>query len=176
MTSIDTILESVGINRQDLTTQVDEHRRMSGEMRLVLASHFPVEDLACAVEQLAARLTAISDEMTHNLGDYYVGGLAEDVIDMVNDADRKDVLEIMRLHLDLPTADGQGSAPILNTVPIFGYPDLKCVTHTVLNHAVRTFDHASYLVNVNTGEVSTVPPEQTAVQTAALLAQGASNV
>lgn len=174
MTSIDTILASVGINPQDLAAQVDEHRRMSGGMQLVLASHFPVEDLACAVEQLAARLAGIADEMSHNLEDYYAGGLAGDVIDMVDDSDRKDVIEIVRVHLDLP--DEHGLAPILNSVPIFGHPDLRCVTHTVLNHARRTFDHTSFLVNVNTGEITPVPQEQTAVETAALLSQEASDV
>lgn len=93
MTSIDSILESVGIDAQDLATQVYEHRRMSGEMQLVLASHFPVEDLACAVEQLAGRLAAIAEEVSYSLQDFHQGGIAKDVIHMVNDSDRKDALD-----------------------------------------------------------------------------------
>lgn len=177
MTSIDTILDSVGINRQDLSTQVDEHRRMSGEMQLVLASHFPVEDLACAVEQLAARLAGIADEMTHNLGDYYVGDLAGDVIDMTDDSDRKDATEIIRTHLGLEAVGTDGAAPLLSSVSIFGYPDLRCVTHTVLNYEEKSFDSTNYLVHIHTGDITPVPEDTTAVEAAALLAanNGGSN-
>lgn len=172
MTSIDTILDSVGIDRQDLTTQVDEHRRMSGEMQLVLASHFPVEDLACAVEQLAARLAGIADEMTHNLGDFYVGGLAGDVIDLVGDSDRKDATEIIRDHLGLGHVGADGAAPLLSSVSIFGHPDLRCVTHTVLNYDEKSFDSTNYLVDIHTGAVTPVPEDKTAVEAATLLAHG----
>jgi hypothetical protein len=175
MTSIDTILESVGINRQDLTTQVAEHRRMSHNMELVLANHFPVEDLACAVEQLASRLVEIAAELTHNMGDYYVGDLAGDVIDMVDDSDSKDVLEAVREHLGLPFKDEDGDAPIFSTCSIFEHPELRCVTQTVLDHALRTFVRSSYLVDVRTGTVTPVPAHLTAVETAALLAQEAAN-
>ncbi|WP_139187279.1 hypothetical protein [Pseudarthrobacter chlorophenolicus] len=169
MTSIDTILDSVGINWQDLASQVTEHRRMSGDMELVLASHFPVEDLACAVEQLAARLAGIADEMTHNLGDFYVGDLAGDVIDMTSDSDRKDATEIIRTHLGLGSNGPDGTAPILSSVSIFGYPDLRCVTHTVLNFEEKSFDSTSYLVHIHTGCITPVAENQTAVEAAGLL-------
>lgn len=172
MTSIDTILDSVGINRQDLTTQVSEHRRMSGDMQLVLASHFPVEDLACAVEQLAARLAGIADEMAHNRGDFYVGGLADDVIDMVNDSDRKDAAEMIRAHLGLEAAGPDGAAPLIGAVAIFGYPTLRCVTHTVLNYEKKSFDSTHYLVNIHSGHITPVPADKTAVEAAALLQEG----
>jgi hypothetical protein len=59
MTSLDTILGTAGIDPTDLTTTVDEHRRMSMNKDLVLADHFPVEDLAAGVEQFGDRLHRI---------------------------------------------------------------------------------------------------------------------
>lgn len=173
MTSIDSILDSVGINRQDLTTQVAEHRRMSGDMELVLANHFPVEDLACAIEQLASRLAGIAEDVAGGLGDYYVGDISQDVIDMV-DGQGADVVEAVRNHLALPAKDEDGQDPIFSTCSIFGHPELRCVTHTRLNFAAKAFDRDSYLVHSHTGAVTPVPAHLTAVETAALLAQEAT--
>lgn len=174
MTSIDTILESVGIDRQDLTTQVNEHRRMSGDMELVLASHFPVEDLACAIEQLAGRLAEIADDVSPEIGDFHVGGMAEAVLETVQGVGN-DALGIVREHLG-STAGTEAGGLILASVPIFGHPTLRCVTHTVLNHEKRSFDHTNYLVDIKTGEIAAVPQDTSAVEAAASLAQeGGSN-
>jgi hypothetical protein len=52
-------------------------------------------------------------------------------------------------------------------VPLFGYPDLRCVTHGILDHHRRTFVRISYLVSVSTGKVTRIP--DTMKETAALV-------
>jgi hypothetical protein len=59
MTSVDMILGTAGIDSTDMAATVDEHRRMSMNKELVLADHFPVEDLASGVEQFGDRLRRI---------------------------------------------------------------------------------------------------------------------
>jgi hypothetical protein len=156
MTSVNAILESVGINHADLTAQVNEHRRMRGD--LVPASRFPVGDLACALEQLASRLASIADGVASGIGDYYVGDMAADVISMVTDGG-KDPLELVRTHLG-PDA-GQA---LLTISPVFGHPDLRCVNHTVPDHSGKTSTLTSYLVDVRTGDVTPVPGGPTTIQ------------
>jgi hypothetical protein len=156
MTSVNAILESVGINHADLTAQVNEHRRMRGD--LVPASRFPVGDLACALEQLASRLASIAEDVSRNLGDYYLNDMAQDVLDAVNDGG-KDPLELVRTHLGPDAAQAQ-----LTSSPVFGYPDLRCVNHTVLDHSDKTSTLTGYLVDVRSGDVTPVPGGPTTVR------------
>ena len=166
MTSLETIYESVGINLQDLKAQVAEHRRMSNNTELVLADHFPVEDLACAIEQLAERLSTIVDTVTPDVEDYYVGDIAKDVLVAATD-NGLDAVNVVRSELGVP---GNEPGTTLNNCPIFGHPDLRCVTHSRLNFGTKSFEHSSYLVNVRTGEVTAVPEDETAVEAAHRLA------
>jgi len=160
MTSVSTILESVGINYGDLASQVAEAKRAP---RNTEPAGVTVEALACAVEQLASRLAGIAEDVSGSIGDYYVGDMAEDVIGMVNNGGGKDALELIRTHLNLDAPEA-----LLSSSPVFGHPDLRCVNHTVPDHTKGTLMLTSYLVNVQSGEVTPIPGGPTTADATAL--------
>ena len=151
MTSVNTILDSVGIDHPTLAAQVKSLRSPS-DASLVPAGHYPVEVLACAVEQLASRLTGIAGYAEGEFEDYYVGGTCMEVFDKATGRDDKDPLEAVRTHLGLDAEQA-----LLTSSPVFGHPELRCVNHTVLDHGQGTFTLTSYLVEVHTGDVTPVP-------------------
>jgi hypothetical protein len=169
MTSLDTILGTAGIDPTDLATTVDEHRRMSMNKDHVLADHFPVEDLASGVEQLGDRLHRILALTEGFLGrDDEAGELAR----AINSAALTDVTGVkdsLRRYLDLAAENADGSVPLFSDVPLYGYPDLRCVTHGILDHQRRTFVRNNYLVSVSTGKVTRVPDTMNVFETAALV-------
>jgi hypothetical protein len=150
MTSVSSILETAGINHAALAAQVKEHRRLTGA-GLATAGHYSVETLACALEQLASRLAGIAADASRHLGDYYLDDMARDIVDSVNESG-KDPLEAVRTHLGL-----DGSQPLLPATPVFGHPELRCVNHMVPDYARGTFTLTSYLVDVQTGDVTPAP-------------------
>lgn len=150
MTSVNTILESVGINHAVLANQVKESRLATDAG--VPATHYPVETLACALEQMASRLAGIAEYAEGEFDDYYIGGTCGAVFDMSTGARDKDPLDLVRTHLGLDA--GQA---LLTGSPVFGHPELRCVNHTVLVHENGTFTLTSYLVDVHTGDVTPVP-------------------
>jgi hypothetical protein len=149
MTSVNTILESVGINHAALAAQVKENRLATDTE--APTSHYPVEFLACALEQLAARLEDIAEYVEREFEDYYVGGTCMAVFDMATGRDDKDPIETVRSHL------GLWDQALLTSSPVFGHPELRCVNHTVLDHGQGTFTLTSYLVDVHSGDVTPVP-------------------
>lgn len=151
MTSVNSILETVGINHAALTAQVKEHRRAAGTGTPAQSGGLSVEALACALEQLAARLAGIAEDAQRNLGDYYLDDMARDVIDSVNDGG-KDPLELVRSHLGL-----DGSQPLLPATPVLGHPELRCVTQMVPDYSQGKFTLTSYLVDVHSGDVTPAP-------------------
>lgn len=169
MTSLDTILGTAGIDTTDLTQTVDQHRSMSTNMELVLANHFPVEDLAAGVEQFAHRL---QDILTLTEGfldrDDEAGTLAR-AINAAALADVTGAKEAVRTYLGLPVQDANGSAPLFSDVPLFGRPDLRCVTHGILDHSRRTFVRHTYLVSIPTGQVTRVPDTMNVFEAADLM-------
>lgn len=174
MTSPDTILGTAGIDLTDLTATVAQHRSMSTEMELVLADHFPVEDLAAGVEQLAHRLQNILALTAGFLDRDDEAGTLARAINAAALADVTGAKEALRTYLRLPLEDTHGSAPIFSDVPLFGHPDLRCVTHGVLDHALRTFVRNSYLVNVITGNITRVPDTMNVFEAAALIGEQAN--
>lgn len=150
MTSVSSVLESVGINHAVLATQVKD-RRLLTDAGLAPADHFQMEALACALEQLASRLAGIAEDASRHLGDYYLDDMARDVIDAVNDGG-KNPLDLVRAHLGL-----DGSQPLLPASPVFGHPELRCVNHLVPDYARGTFVLTSYLVDVRSGDVTPAP-------------------
>lgn len=163
MTSVNTILESVGINHAALAAQVKDHRRAADAGDPAPEGGLSAERLACALEQLAARLAGIADDASRNLGDYYLDDMASAVIDSVNDGG-KDPLDLVHAHLGL-----DGSQPLLPASPVFGHPELRLVNHMVPDHSRGTFTLTSYLVDVHSGDV-TPAPGGPAVLAAAVLA------
>lgn len=154
MTSASSVLESVGINHAALATQVKESRGTTG------VGHHSVETLACALEQLAARLAGIAEDVSRHRGDFYLDDLASDVMDMVTDGG-KDPLDLVRAHLGL-----DGSQPLLPASPVFGHPELRCVNHRAPDYARGTFTLTSYLVDVRSGDVTPAPGGPTNVEAA----------
>lgn len=170
MTSFDTILGTAGIDPTDLAATIEEHRRMSMNMELVLANHFPVEDLAAGVEQLGDRLSRILTLTEGFLGrDDEAGQLAR-AINAAALTDVTGVKDALRRYLGLPAENSDGSVPLFSDVPLYGYPDLRCVTHGILDHQRRTFVRNHYLVSVSTGKVTRVPDTMNVFETAALTA------
>lgn len=169
MTSLHAILGTAGIDPNDLATTVDEHRRMSMNMEHVPANHFPVEDLASGVEQLADRLHRILAVTEGFLGrDGEAGELAR----AINSAALTDVTGVkdsLRRYLGVAAEHADGSVPLFSDVPLYGYPDLRCVTHGILDHQRRTFVRNHYLVSVSTGAVTRVPDTMNVFETAALV-------
>ncbi|QOT19599.1 hypothetical protein [Paenarthrobacter sp. YJN-5] len=171
MTSMNTILGTAGLDRADLTATVDEHRSMSMNQEIVPASHFPVEDLASGIEQLGTRLHRILALTQDFLGrDDEAGALARH-INSTALTDVTGVKESLRKYLDLPAVNPDGSAPLLSDVPLYGYPDLRCVTHGILDHTRRTFVRNHYLVSVSSGEATRVPDTMNVFETAALISE-----
>lgn len=156
MTSANTILESVGINHAALANQVKEGRHLT-DPSLDQAGHYPVEVLACAIEQMASRLNDIAEYAEREFEDYYVGGTCMEVFDMATGRDDKDPLGLVRTHLGL-----EGDDVLLTSSTVFGHPELRCVNHTVLDHTQGTFTLTSYLVDVRSGDVTPVPGGPTA--------------
>lgn len=148
MISVNTILESVGINHSDLAARVAEAKRTSNEPA---PAGVTVEALACAVEQLASRLAGIAERAEDEFEDYYIGGICGEVFDMATGDDDKDPLELLWAHLGL---DGVDAA--LTSSPVFGHPDLRCVNHKVLDHALGTVTSTDYLIDVRTGDITPV--------------------
>ncbi|MFB9714004.1 hypothetical protein [Arthrobacter methylotrophus] len=169
MTSLDTILGTAGIDPTDLGATVDEHRLMSMNKDLVLADHFPVEDLAAGVEQLGDRLHRILKLTEGFLGrDDDAGELARAITSAAL-TDVAGVKDSLRRYLGLAATNADGSAPLFSDVPLYGYPDLRCVTHGILDHQRRTFVRNNYLVSVSTGTVTRVPDTMNVFETAALI-------
>lgn len=161
MTSVSSILESVGIDYQALTAQVRDNHRAAEAGTPAALEH---ERLACALEQLAHRLASVADDAERHFGDYYLDDMARDVVDAVTDGG-KDPVETLRAHLGL-----DGSQPLLPASSVFGYPDLRLVSHMVPDYASGTFTLSSYLVDVRTGDVTPAPGgPQTAAEAAAAL-------
>lgn len=169
MISLDTILGTAGFDPATLTTTVDDHRRMSMNMELVPANHFPVEDLASGVEQLADRLHRILALTEGFIGrDDEAGALAR-AVNAAALTDVAGVKESLRRHLGLPAVNADGSAPLFSDFPLYGHPDLRCVTHGILDHQRRTFVRNTYVVSVSTGKVARVPDTMNVFETAALV-------
>lgn len=148
MTSVSSILESVGINHSDLSAQVAEVKRAASEPSSDGAT---MEALACAVEQLASRLDGIVGYAKRGFEDYYIGDTCMEVFDMATGRDDKDPVETVRAHL------GLWDEALLTVSPVFGHPELRCVNHTVPDHTKGTFTLTSYLVDVHSGDVTPVP-------------------
>lgn len=162
MTSVSSILESVGINHADLAVQVkDHHRRAADAGEPAPEGGLSVERLACALEQLAARLAGIAEDASRHLGDYYLDDLASAIIDSVNDGG-KDPLDLVRANLVL-----DGSQPLLPASPVFGHPELRLVNHMVPDYGRGTFTLTSYLVDVHSGDVTPAPGGPTTVEAGA---------
>jgi hypothetical protein len=171
MTSLDTILGTAGFDPAGLTATVDQHRKMSMDMELVPADHFPVEDLAAGVELLADRLQRILAMTEGFLGrDDETGELARAVKSAAL-TDVTGVKEALRVYLGLAAENSDGSVPLFSDVPLYGYPDLRCVTHGILDHARRTFVRNHYLVSVSSGKVTRVPDTMNVFETAALISE-----
>lgn len=171
MTSLNTILGTAGIDPAHLAVTVDEHRSMSMNQEVVPASHFPVEDLASGIEQLGTRLHRILTLTQDFLGrDNEAGALAQAIYSTAL-TDVTGVKESLRRYLDLPAMNPDGSAPLLSDVPLYGYPDLRCVTHGILDHTRRTFVRNHYLVSISTGDVTRVPDTMNVFETAALISE-----
>lgn len=162
MTSVSSILKSVGIDYQALTAQVRDSRRAAEAGDHSKPDALEVERLACALEQLAHRLAEVGDHAERHFGDFYLDDMAHDVVDAVNDGG-KDPVETLRSHLGL-----DGSQPLLPASSVFGFPDLRLVSHMVPDYGTGTFTLSSYLVDVRTGDVTPVPGgPQTAAEAAA---------
>lgn len=149
MTSVNTILESVGIDRSALANQVKGLR--GTDSTAVVAGHYPVEVLATALEQLAHRLSVIAESVEDEFEDYYVGGTCMEVFDLATGKDDKDPIESVRAHLHL------GEDALLTSSSVFGHPELRCVNHTILDHRSSTFTVTSYLTDIRSGDVTPVP-------------------
>lgn len=169
MTSLDTILGTAGIDPTDLAATVDEHRRMSMNQDLVLADHFPVEDLASGVEQFGDRLHRILELTEGFLGRDDESGELARAINAAALTDVAGVKDSLRRYLALPAENADDSVPLFSDVPLYGYPDLRCVTHGILDHQRRTFVRNHYLVSVSTGQVTRVPDTMNVFETAALI-------
>jgi hypothetical protein len=166
MTSLDAILGTAGISAPNLTATVAEHRKMSTDMELVLADHFPVEDLAAGVEQFAHRLQSVLALTEGFLEHDDEAGTLARTINAAALADVTGAKEIVRAYLGLPAEDENGSAPIFGDVPLYGHPDLHCVTHGILDHSLRTFVRNNYLVSVSSGRVTPVPSTMNVIEAA----------
>jgi hypothetical protein len=171
MTSLDTILGTAGIDTTDLTQTVAQHRSMSANMELVLANHFPVEDLAAGVEQLAHRLQGILALTEDFLDRDDESGTLARAINAAALTDVTGAKEAVRTYLGLLVQDANGPAPLLSDVPLFGRPDLRCVTHGILDHARRTFVRHTYLVSTPTGQITRVPDAMNVFEAADLIGE-----
>lgn len=103
---IDSIISSTGLTRAGLDSTVSEWQGLAFRMEHVLANYFDLEELVCAVEQLAARLDEIRGLASDQGGD-----LAERIL-AITDVD----------GIVIPPA-GPSAAAIPGVVqPIYGYP------------------------------------------------------
>lgn len=150
MTSVNTILDSVGIDRSALAIQV-KLLRSNQESAPAPDGRYTVEALACALEHLAHRLSGIAESVESGFEDYYVGGTCMDVFAQALGNDDRNPAESVRAHLHL------GEDALLTSSAVFGHPELRLVNHTELNHGQGTFTITSYLADIHTGDVTPVP-------------------
>lgn len=156
--TLDHVLAAAGTSRDELDIIVSQNRGLTENMELVLASHFPVEDLAAGIEQLGSRLAVLVDLAQAHLEDEGPAGDLARAIAAVAAADVRNGKELVRAHLGLPSDDA-AQRPILGDFAVYGHPDLRLVSHSVLDHGKRAFVHARCLVHLSTGEITELPED-----------------
>lgn len=156
--TIDHVLAAAGTSRDELDSIVSQNRGLADNMELVLASHFPVEDLAAEIEQLGSRLAAAVDLASGHLEDEGPAGELARAITALAAVRVSAAKELVRAHLGLPGEDSPHH-PILGDFAVYGHPDIRLVSHSVLDHGRRAFVHTRYLVHLSTGEITEMPED-----------------
>jgi hypothetical protein len=155
------VLKSTGQDRAEMNGMVKQHRQMTRAYEMVLADHWDVEDLACSIEDLAARIQAIRDLAAQIPSDGSPISQFAQAIETTALPTHPKASEVLKIHLGLTDPTPAGHKLLLSDKPIYGHPRLRWVTHAEINEAHRSMEYSSYLVNPATGAVQEVEADET---------------
>lgn len=161
------ILQSAGTSSTELETAVSRYRALTDPETLDSAELFDVEAVASVIEQLTGRLTAIHSIIEPLLTEsgpqaLLARAIAQEILPATSNA-----TAIVARHLE-PSAVGQSM--ILGEATVYGYPEMRLVTHGDLNHDEQVFVFTRFVVHTPSERIVPVRPDESGIEAVQRLA------